>query len=67
MSGVLLTRIIDKWDGQKLFRVKSNETLLIENNTIVNTTNTINFNYLEKAKIKHLAWIPNNNIGVIDF
>lgn len=65
-SGVLLSKIIDWYDGNILVRSKGSETMYIENNNVCKTINLINFKPIEDYKIKKVSWLPNSNIGVID-
>lgn len=65
-SGVLLSKITDKLEGNLLIRSKGSETMYIENDSVIKTTNLITFTALEKYKVKNISWLPNTNIGSID-
>ena len=65
-SGVLLSKITDNLDGNILIRSKGSETMYIENDSVIKTTNLISFTPIEKYKVKDISWLPNTNIGSID-
>lgn len=65
-SGVLLSKITDSLQGNLLIRSKGSETMYIENDKVIKTTNLITFTALEKYKVKNISWLPNTNIGSID-
>lgn len=65
-SGVLINRIIDVSYGDKLIRSRGLETIYIENNKVIKTSNLISLKPIEKYKVKDKSWLANTNIGVID-
>jgi hypothetical protein len=52
LSGVLLNRIIDVTNGDKLIRSRGLETIYIENNNVVKTSNLISLKSIKPYKVK---------------
>lgn len=65
-TGVLIRKIVDSNQNNILVRTQGNNSLIIENNNIIQSKQLIKFNCLEKYKVKDVSWKPNDNIGVID-
>lgn len=68
LSGVLLSRIIDTFDGNTLIRCRGLETMYIEDNNVIKVKKLIKFNAIDRYNNKNikLGWLPNPLIGVID-
>ena len=65
-SGVLLSRIIDNFDGNTLITSKELQEMYIENSNVVKIKKLIRFTGIERYNIKKDSWIPDPNIWVID-
>lgn len=65
-SGVLISRIIDTFNGNNLIRSKGLETMYIENNNVIKIKKLIKFKPIKIINIKKVGRLPNPNLGVID-
>lgn len=64
LSGVLITKVIDKSDVHgNVYRQIGETVIHINNNKLISISKEIKLTHLPKPKLKHL-WVP--NIGVID-
>ncbi len=66
LTGVLLSRIVDKFSGDSLIRNLGSENIYIENKVVTRLEKYIKFNSLEGYKVQDYYWLSNPNIGSID-
>lgn len=66
LTGVLISRIVDKFSGDSLIRNLGSENIYIENKAVTRLEKYIKFNCLESYKVLYYYWLSNPNIGAID-
>ena len=66
-TGILITRVVDRWDGDVLIRSEGSYRTYIKDSNVVYSSNSIALRPLDiKFVVNKDSWLPDTNIGAID-